>query len=97
MSSIVSVCEVNHSKYDSGLIVAKGKTRSAEEKSDRTHYSRNMTSNLVIQKALRARCVHPSGAFVEFTNQEALRSIVQRFEQQVQLHPDRLAFRTRRP
>jgi len=78
------------------LTVAKGKADSAEKKSDRTHYSGNMTSNLAKQQALRARCIHPSRAFVEFTNPEALQSAVQRFEQQVQWHPDRLALKTRR-
>ena len=94
---IASPPSVSDSKCNSRLIVAKGKARSAEEKSDRTHYSRNMTSNLATQQALRARCTHPSGAFVEFTNQEALQSVVQRFEEQVHRHPDRLALKTRAP
>ena len=55
-----------------------------------------MTNNLAKQKALRARCMHRSQAFVEFTNQDALQSVVERFEQRVQLHPDRLALKTRR-
>jgi amino acid adenylation domain-containing protein len=55
-----------------------------------------MTSNLAKQQALRARCIHPSGALAEFTNDEALQSIMERFEKQVQRHPDRLALRTRR-
>jgi amino acid adenylation domain-containing protein len=54
-----------------------------------------MTTNLIRQKALRDRCIHPSEAFVEFTNQEALGSLVQRFERQVHLYPDRLALKTR--
>ena len=54
-----------------------------------------MTSNSAKQQALRDRCIHPSGAFVEFTNQEALELLVQRFERQVHMYPDRLALKTR--
>jgi len=54
-----------------------------------------MTSSLAKQQALRDRCTHPSGAFVEFTNEEALESLVQRFERQVHMYPDRLALKTR--
>jgi amino acid adenylation domain-containing protein len=54
-----------------------------------------MTSNLIRQKALRDCCIHPSEAFVEFTDQEALGSLVQRFERQVHMYPDRLALKTR--
>ena len=54
-----------------------------------------MTSNLARQQVLRARCTHPSGAFVEFTDQEAQQSVVKCFEEQVRRHPDRLALKTR--
>jgi amino acid adenylation domain-containing protein len=54
-----------------------------------------MTNTLAHQQALKARCIHPSGAFVEFTSQEALQSVVKRFERQVHQHPDRLALKTR--
>ena len=54
-----------------------------------------MTSTLAQQQALRARCIHPSGAFIEFTNEETLQSVVDRFERQVHQYPDRLALKTR--
>ena len=54
-----------------------------------------MTSNLARQQVLRARCTHPSGAIVEFTDQEAQQSVVKCFEEQVRRHPDRLALKTR--
>jgi len=32
------------------------------------------------QEAIRAKCFHPSGAFVEFANEEVEQSIPERFE-----------------
>ena len=43
------------------------------------------------QKAIRDRCVHPTGTFTEFTKDEIEQSIPSRFEQQVLRHPQRLA------
>jgi amino acid adenylation domain-containing protein len=43
------------------------------------------------QQAIWARCVHPTGTFVEFTEAEIEQSIPDRFERQVAKHPDRLA------
>jgi amino acid adenylation domain-containing protein len=47
------------------------------------------------QQLIRARCVHPTGTFVEFTKAEIEQSIPARFEQQVREYPDRLAIKTR--
>ena len=47
------------------------------------------------QKSIRAKCFHPSNTFVEFRKEEIEQSIPERFEQIVQLYPDRLALRTR--
>ena len=47
------------------------------------------------QRAIRAKCVHPTGTFVEFTKEEAEQSIPQRFEKIVRLYPDRLAIKAK--
>ena len=47
------------------------------------------------QQAIQARCVHPTGSFVEFEREEINQSIVDRFEQQVATHPERLAVKTK--
>ena len=47
------------------------------------------------QQAIRARCAHPSGAFVRFPMAAIEQSISDRFEQQVERYPDRLAVKTR--
>jgi amino acid adenylation domain-containing protein len=46
------------------------------------------------QEAIRARCIHPTGAFVEFPRVELAQSVPQRFEKIVRLYPDRLAVAT---
>ncbi|MCH8184567.1 MAG: non-ribosomal peptide synthetase [Chloroflexi bacterium] len=46
------------------------------------------------QTAVRARCFHPRGDFVEFTMEETEQSIPERFEKQVLRHPQRLAVKT---
>src|SRR5262245_8238174 len=46
------------------------------------------------QQALRDRCVHPSGMFVEFEEEEIEQSIPARFEDQVRRHTPRLAIET---
>src|SRR3989337_2549790 len=49
------------------------------------------------QEAIRARCFHPSGVFVEFRKEEIEQSIPDRFEQQVAKYPNRIAVKTRNP
>jgi amino acid adenylation domain-containing protein len=46
------------------------------------------------QRAIRDKCFHPAGTFVEFKPEEIEQSIPERFEQIVRLHPDRLAIKT---
>ena len=43
------------------------------------------------QQAIRDRCFHPTGAFVEYEKDWIYRSIPERFEQIVQACPDRVA------
>ena len=43
------------------------------------------------QRAIQARCVHPTGNFVEFPAEALEQSLVKRFEEQVDIHSDRLA------
>src|SRR5262249_54351190 len=43
------------------------------------------------QRAIRAKCFHPSGTFVEFPIAEIEQSISDRFEKIVRLYPERLA------
>ena len=43
------------------------------------------------QEAIRAKCFHPSGTFVEFKKEEIEQSIPERFEKVVGKYPDRLA------
>lgn len=46
------------------------------------------------QEAIRAKCFHPTGTFIEFKREEIEQSIPKRFEQQVRKHPDRVAVKT---
>ncbi len=46
------------------------------------------------QVAIRERCFHPSGKFVEFPKEDIEQSIPDRFEQIVRMFPDRLAVKT---
>lgn len=46
------------------------------------------------QEATRAKCYHPSGQFVEFSKEDIEKSIPERFEKIVRMHPDRLAIKT---
>lgn len=48
------------------------------------------------QKAIRAKCFHPTGTFVEFKPAEIEQTITARFEKQAALFPDRIAVKTRR-
>src|SRR5215467_3931370 len=43
------------------------------------------------QQAIRDKCVHPTGTFVEFKKEEIEQSIPDRFEKIVRLYPHRLA------
>jgi amino acid adenylation domain-containing protein len=43
------------------------------------------------QQALWAKCVHPTGTFIEFKREEIEQAIPDRFEQQVAQYPDRVA------
>lgn len=45
----------------------------------------------VEQRAIREKCFHPTGTFVEFAKDEIEQSIPTRFEKIVRLYPDRLA------
>lgn len=45
------------------------------------------------QRAIRARCFHPTGTFIEFKKGEVEQSIPDRFEKIVPLFPDRLAIK----
>jgi len=47
------------------------------------------------QQAIRARCLHPSGSFVEFKKEEIEQSIPSRFEKIVRKYPDRIAVKSR--
>ena len=47
------------------------------------------------QQAIRARCFHPSGTFVEFKREEIDQSIPERFEKIVLRYPDRIAVQTK--
>ena len=46
------------------------------------------------QQAIRAKCFHPTGSFIDFRKEEVEQSIPQRFEQQVRMFPDRMAVKT---
>jgi amino acid adenylation domain-containing protein len=48
------------------------------------------------QQAIRAKCCHPTGTFVEFRKEEVEQSIPDRFERIVRVHSDRLALETDR-
>ena len=43
------------------------------------------------QEAIRAKCFHPSGTFVEFPKEDVETSIPERFEKVVRINPDRIA------
>ena len=46
------------------------------------------------QQAIRAKCFHPTGIFVEFKQEEIEQSIPERFEKIVRQHPKRIAVKT---
>jgi len=45
------------------------------------------------QEAIRAKCFHPTGTFVEFSKEDVEKSIPERFEKVVRMYPDRLAIK----
>src|SRR5919106_136771 len=47
------------------------------------------------QEAIRAKCFHPSGTFVQFPREDIDKSIPERFEDMVSRYPDRLAVSTK--
>jgi len=47
------------------------------------------------QEAIRAKCFHPSGVFVEFPIEDVETSIPARFEKIVRLYPERIAVKTK--
>ena len=47
------------------------------------------------QQAIRDKCFHPSGAFVEFPIEEVEQSIPERFEKIVRMYPERVALKTK--
>jgi amino acid adenylation domain-containing protein len=48
------------------------------------------------QRAIRGKCFHPMGTFIEFKQEELDQSISDRFEQQVARYPERIAVRSTR-
>jgi amino acid adenylation domain-containing protein len=50
--------------------------------------------SLAAQEAIRAKCFHPSGRFMEFGKEDAEQSIPERFEKMVRTYPERLAVKT---
>ncbi len=46
------------------------------------------------QKAIRDRCFHPTGTFIEFKKEAVEQSIPDRFEEQVRGYPNRLALKS---
>jgi acyl-CoA synthetase (AMP-forming)/AMP-acid ligase II len=48
------------------------------------------------QRAIRDKCFHPTGKFIEFKREEIDQSISSRFEQQVARYPARIAVRSKR-
>src|SRR5918992_5422565 len=60
-----------------------------------SHLSRETANLPPEQPAIRAKCFHPTGTFVEFKKEEVEQSIPGRFEQQVHKYPDRLAVKSK--
>ncbi|HTN70672.1 MAG TPA: amino acid adenylation domain-containing protein [Methylomirabilota bacterium] len=56
-----------------------------------THLRRHIADLPPEQRAIWAKCVHPSGALFEFDRDEIDQSIPERFEKIVRLHPGRIA------
>lgn len=58
------------------------------------HLNRSLTNLPPEQQAIRAKCFHPSGAFVEFKKEEIELSFPERFEKIVRMYSDRIAIKT---
>jgi amino acid adenylation domain-containing protein len=56
-------------------------------------FSSGVTNTSPEQQAIRAKCFHPTGRFVEFTKDEIAQSIPSRFEQIAAKYPDRIVVR----
>jgi acyl carrier protein len=56
--------------------------------------ARHFTNLPPEQEAIRAKCFHPAGMFVEFKKEEVEQSIPQRFEKIVRRYPERIAIKT---
>jgi amino acid adenylation domain-containing protein len=59
-----------------------------------SNFNQNGTRLHPEQEAIRAKCFHPSGTFIEFKKEQIDQSITARFEQQVRRYPHRLAVKT---
>jgi len=46
------------------------------------------------QQAIRDKCFHPTGTFVEFPKEDVEKSIPERFEKIAQMYPERVAVKT---
>ena len=46
------------------------------------------------QQAIRDKCFHPTGGFIEFKKEEIEQSIPDRFEKIVRLYPEQIAVKT---
>ena len=55
--------------------------------------SKRMPNLPLAQQAIREKCFHPAGTFVEFPVEDVEQSIPERFEKIVSLYPDRLAIK----
>ena len=71
-------------------IKAKRQTR----KTEMSYVSRHSAGLPPEQEAIRAKCFHPSGTFVEFPKEEVEQSIPERFEKIARLYPNHLAVQT---
>ena len=69
--------------------------RTGTETLEMSDFSPHFTDLPPEQEAIRAKCFHPTGTFVEFKKEEIEQSIPERFEQQVARYPDRIAVKSR--
>jgi amino acid adenylation domain-containing protein len=75
-------------------VLFKTKQSSRQPKADMSAASSSSICLPPEQQAIRAKCFHPTGKFVEFTREEVEQSIAARFEKTVAEHPDRVAVKT---
>ena len=62
------------------------------ERSDNPQKNSNLPPE---QQAIRAKCFHPTGTFIEFAKEEVEQSIPERFEKIVSTYPKHIAVKTR--